>query len=124
MEIMTKAAWAGLALIHASPAATVFAPSLIKRLYGVDGTGDLGVLLLHRGALFLAVVAACLFGMFDPASRRAVSAVVAISVVCFLLTYLRAGSPPGALRTIALVDLAGLVPLGWVLFTAWRPHAA
>lgn len=124
MEVLTTAAWAVLALIHASPSAVLFAPGLIGRLYGIEANGDVGVLLVHRGALFLAIVAACLFGMFEPSARRALSIVVAVSVIGFLLVYLRTGMPSGALRTIAFADLIGLVPLVWVLFAAWRPPAA
>lgn len=119
MEIITKAAWVLLALVHASPAAVLFAPDLVRRLYGVEAQGDLGVLLTHRGALFLAILIACLFGVFDPAARRALSVLVAISVIGFLIVYARARLPPGALRSIAIVDGAALVPLAWVVWAAW-----
>lgn len=124
MELVTKLAWAALALIHASPAAVLFAPSLIKRLYGVEANGVLGVLLIHRGALFLAVLAACLLALFDPTARRTACVVVAISVVVFLVVYVQAGMPAGPLRTVALVDFVGLAPLAWAVFAAFRPHAA
>jgi hypothetical protein len=123
-EIITKASWAILALIHASPAATVFAPGMIKRLYGIDANGPLGVLLVHRGALFLAVVVVCLFAIFEPNARRAASLVTGISVVSFLAIYAQAGLPQGALRTVAIVDIVALVPLGWVVFMSLRHHAA
>ena len=58
MELITKLAWALLALIHLSPAAVFFLPDLTKKLYGIDANGDLGVLITHRGALFLAIFAA------------------------------------------------------------------
>lgn len=119
MEILTKAAWALLALVHASPAAVLFAPDLVRRLYGVEAQGDLGVLLSHRGALFLAILIACVFGAFDPAARRALSVLVAISVIGFLIVYARAGSPRGALRRIAIIDGAALAPLAWALWAAW-----
>ena len=119
MEILTRAAWAALALIHASPAAVLFAPALVERLYGIAPEGEAGVLIVHRGALFLAVVAACGFAVFQPDARRVVSVVVGISVVGFLLTYLRAGMPEGSLRTIAVVDAFALVPLIWVAWRAW-----
>lgn len=119
MEILTKAAWALLALVHASPAAVLFAPDLVRRLYGVEAQGDLGVLLTHRGALFLAIFISCVFGVFDPAARRAFSVLVAISVIGFLIVYARAGFPRGALRRIAIIDGAALAPLAWALWTAW-----
>lgn len=124
MELATKSAWAALALIHASPAAVLFAPGLVNRLYGVEANGVLGVLLVHRGALFLAVLAVCLLALFDPSARRSAGVVVAISMIAFLVVYAQAGMPAGPLRTVALVDLVGLAPLAWALFTAFRPHAA
>lgn len=124
MELITKLCWALLALIHASPAAALFAPKLIKTLYGVDANGPVGVLLVHRGALFLAVVAVCLYAVFEPSARRAAGLVVSISVVAFLVLYARAGTPEGALRTIAIVDLVALAPLAFVVFAALRPQVA
>lgn len=119
LEPLAKCAWLALAAVHAAPAAVLFAPSLVQSLYGVSPDGAAGVLLIHRGALFLALVVACVLAAFDPAARRVGSVVVAISVVGFLLVYARAGMPAGALRTIAHVDLAGLVPLAFVAYHAW-----
>lgn len=124
MEWITKLSWALLALVHASPAAVLFAPQLLRSLYGMEGDGVMGVLLVHRGALFLAIVVACVFALFDTASRRVAAVVVALSVIGFLVVYARAGWPPGALRTIAVVDLVALLPLGWVLLMAWKPQVA
>lgn len=123
MEIATKLAWGLLALTHLSPAAAVFAPSLIERLYGVSPTGDLGVLIAHRGALFLAIVAACVLAVFDSPARRALGMIVATSVIGFLILYLRAGAPAGPLRMIAMVDAAALAPLTFVIVAARRPQA-
>ncbi len=119
MELITKLAWALLAFIHLSPAAVFFLPHLTKKLYGIDANGELGVLITHRGALFLAIFAACVAGAFDPDARLALSVVVAISVVSFLWLYFRAGMPSGPLKTIALVDLIGLAPLFLVVWSAW-----
>ena len=115
-----KIAWVLLALIHAAPAAVLFVPGAITRLYGVSPGGDVGVLLIHRGALFFAIVALCLFALFDPTARRAASVTVAISVLGFLGVYARAGFPAGPLRSIALVDLVAVAPLAVVLTGAWR----
>lgn len=121
MEMATKLAWGLLALAHLSPAAVVFAPSLVERLYGVSPAGDLGVLIAHRGVLFFAIVAACVLAAFDPQARRALGVVVGISVVGFLLLYLQDGAPSGPLRKIAVVDTAALLPLAFVIISAWRP---
>ncbi len=120
MEIASRLAWCMLALIHVPPAAVVFSPSLLGRLYNVDAGGDIGVLLIHRGALFLALALLCLFAAFDSNIRRAASLVTAISVLGFLVVYIRAGAPGGALRNIAIGDLVALLPLALVLWTAWR----
>ena len=120
MERLTFACWLVLAGVHASPAAVLFRPALIEALYGVPPTGSSGVLLIHRGALFLAVVAVALFAAFNPEARRAATLLVGISVVGFLLVYSIAGAPKGPLRTIAVVDALALVPLGIVMWRAWR----
>ncbi|OYY63337.1 hypothetical protein [Sphingomonas sp. 28-62-11] len=120
MELLTKAAWLGLAAIHVMPSLAVFLPSMIQRLYGVPPSGSVGILLTHRGALFLAVFAIAVLAAFDPCSRRAGLLVVGISMVGFLIVYANAGSPPGALSTIALTDVAGLPLLALVAWEAIR----
>lgn len=120
LELMAKGAWLALAAVHAAPAAVLFAPSLVQSLYDVSPGGAGGILLVHRGALFLALVVVAMFAAFDPAARPLGSIVMAVSVVGFLVVYARAGMPVGALRTVALVDLAALAPLAFVAFHAWR----
>lgn len=120
MEIWVRIAWAALALVHVMPAAVAAAPRLVDRLYGVPPGGDVGVLLVHRGFLFLAVLVAAAWAIFDPAGRRLATAVVAISIIGFLFVYLRAGAPAGPLRTIAVADAAALIPLAFVTLAAWR----
>lgn len=120
MELTTKIAWACLALLHMMPALIVFSPALVEKVYGASPSGDIGILLVHRGALFLAVCLAAVFALFDPSSRRLASVVLIVSMIGFLLVYLRAGWPSGELRKIAHADLVGLFPLAWVGFQAWR----
>ena len=126
MEGFAKAAWISLALVHVMPAAVLFAPSLTQRMYDIAPDGDVGILIVHRGALFLAIIVTALFAAFDPAVRRAAPLIVAISVIGFLLVYIRADMPPGALRTIAVADLVALLPLVFVFWNAWiaQPKAA
>ena len=119
-EIIAKASWGLLALVHVMPALVLFLPSMTQRLYSVSPTGDVGVLIVHRGALFLGIVVACLWAWIDPGARRALSIIVSISVVGFLFVYWRAGLPAGSLRTIAIADLIALLPLGYVIYAAWR----
>lgn len=120
MEALTKAAWFSLALIHMTPALVLFAPGLLERLYGIPSTGDLGLLLTHRGGLFLAVCIASVFAAISPDARKLASLVVGISMISFLIIYLRAGLPEGPMRKIAITDFIGLIPL---IFVTWRSWA-
>ena len=119
MEAVVKIAWGLLAVLHLMPALVVAKPELVRSLYGAEPTGDVGVLLVHRGALFLAVMVAAVYAMLNPEARKLASIVVAISMVGFLAVYVRAGMPAGELRKIAVADLVGLIPLGIVLWGAW-----
>jgi hypothetical protein len=117
--MVERIAWAMLALIHAMPALALFRPALLTRLYGaVPGDGSF-LLLQHRAALFLVVVIVALWAMADPAVRRLAVVAVGVSMLSFLWLFAMAGRPP-ALRTIAIADLVGMVPL---LFVAWRAWA-
>jgi hypothetical protein len=119
VSLAVTLAWIVLLLIHVMPAAAAFSPRLRKRMYGVEENGVLGVILAHRGFLFLAVAAACAYAAFDTASRPLATIVTAISVLGFLALYVLAGSPK-ALRQIAVVDLIGVPPLVFVFYDAWR----
>jgi hypothetical protein len=120
MEGFVKIAWGVLALVHAAPAAALVVPGALRRLYGLELGGDLRVLLVHRGALFFALVVLCVFALFDPAARRAAGVAVALSVVGYLGVYAQAGFPAGPLRRVALVDTFAVAPLLVVLVAAWR----
>lgn len=121
MEMATKAGWFLLALVHASPAAVLFRPSLLQQLYRVAPEGPTALLLTHRGATFLAIVVAAVWAAFDPSVRRLCTVTVGIAVVSYLILYVRAGMPEGPLRTIAAVDAFALAPLLLVAWSAWRP---
>lgn len=101
----------------------LFAPSLAQRLYGISPTDELGILIVHRRALFLGIVVLAVWAALEPNVRRAAGPVVAISVVGFLAVYLRSGAPDGALRSIAIADVIALLPLAWTLWHAWRGPA-
>ena len=120
MEIATKIAWFLLALVHVSPAAVLFRPSLVQKLYGAALEGPTSLLLTHRGATFLAIVVAAVWAAFDPSVRRLCSVIVAIAVLGYLILYARAGLPEGPLRTIAAADALALAPLLLVTWGAWR----
>lgn len=120
MERLVMVCWLVLAAVHAAPAAVLFAPALTEKLYGAAPGGTVGLLIVHRGALFLAVMAAALLAAFSPDARRAASLVVGISVVGFLILYALRGLPAGPLRTVAIADAVALVPLALVTLKAWR----
>lgn len=92
MEIIIKLAWLVLAVIHLTPSLVVFRPSLLAKLYNTPSDGLIGLLLTHRGGLFLAVVIACLISIFHIESRRLAAIVVGISMISFLVR-LRRGPP-------------------------------
>lgn len=119
IERLVVASWLVLAAVHATPALVLFAPALTERLYGVAPGGTLGMLIVHRGALFLAVFAVAVLAAFDPGARRTASLVVAISLIAFLIVYVGGGSPKGPLRTVAIVDAVALPALAVVAWRAW-----
>jgi len=119
MENVTKLSWLALALIHLAPALVLFFPEMTLKLYGVSPKGEAGVLLVHRGGLFLAIFAAALLAAFFTGMRHLASLIVAISVISFLIIYVRVGLPKNSLRKIAVVDLIALIPLSWVIWQSW-----
>lgn len=123
MELAVKLAWLAVGLIHLSPAAVFFAPSLIERVYGITAGGPSDLLLVHRGALFAGVVVTAALAIFDAGARRSASLFAAMSVIGYLIAYWRAGAPSGALQTVARVDLFALAPLAVVIYDAWRPSS-
>ena len=120
MESFTKISWTILALIHVSPALSALKPKLIERLYGIAPQGDMGVLMTHRGFLFLAMFATCIIAIFSLESRKLASIILSISVLSFLFLYTKAGLPSGPLRKIAIADVVGLLPLAFVIWQSWK----
>jgi hypothetical protein len=70
--------------------------------------------------VFLALFVVALWAAFDPAVRRMSAVAMAISMVGFLLLVLRTGTWTGTLRSIALADLVGMIPLALVCWDALR----
>jgi hypothetical protein len=81
--------------------------------------GEAGILLIHRGALFLGLCIVAIFAAFVPDARKLASVLVTISVLSFLLLYAKAGFPDNGLRKIAIADLVALALLIWVLWRSW-----
>lgn len=118
--LLVQICWALLALIHALPALALFRPALLTRLYGVEAGDTTYLLLHHRAALFLGIVVLCIWAAISPGVRPAATVVTVISMIGFLLLYWQGGSP-AALRTIAIVDVIGLLPLAIVAWAAFKP---
>lgn len=116
---MVAAAWVLLAALHAVPAAALFAPALIGRLYGVPPGSEVFLLLHHRAALFLVVVV-CLWAALRPETRALAAVAVGLSMVSFLALW-AAGGMPASLRAIAVADLLGLPVLAFAAAKAFRP---
>jgi hypothetical protein len=117
--MIAKICWALLGAIHAIPALALFRPALISTLYGVEPGSDSFTLLHHRAALFLAIVAICVWAIFRAETRQLATVAVAISMVSFIAIWWLAGAPP-AIRSIAVADMIGLpvlVVAGWM---AWQ----
>ena len=119
MNLVTLS-WLVLLLIHATPAVAAFSKRLCVQMYAVDETPGLGVVLAHRGVLFLAVALACFIAAQDPPSRPLATVVTGTSLLGFLALYAKAGFPKGPLQGIALVDLVGVPPLALVTADAWN----
>ena len=115
-----RIAWIILALVHLMPALAAIAPATISRLYGVDAGSPVFPLLHHRAALFAVILLLCVWAAADPAVRQLAVIAVGLSMLSFLAIYMANGQP-ASLRTIALVDLAGLPALA---FVAWRAFAS
>ena len=111
--------WLLVGLVHLIPALALFRPALITRLYHIPPDSPLFLLMHHRAALFFAVLVACVWAAFDPGGRKLATLLAAISMLGFLYLYQSYGRPP-ALRTIALVDLIGLLPLAWAGWHAFQ----
>ena len=117
--MIERICWLLLAAIHVTPALAFVRPALIVRLYGVAADAPAFLLLRHRAALFLVIVAVAVWAAFDPASRRVATVALAISMGSFVLLYATSGAPV-PLRTIAIADAVGLVVL---LYVGWSAFA-
>lgn len=123
MEHLVKACWLVLGALHIPPAVVLVAPGLMAKLYGGVPGGDLTVMIQHRAALFLCVVVVSIAATILPEVRRLAAVILTISMVSFLLLYAAHGWQPGPLRTIAIADAIGLVPLLIAAYAAFTSHS-
>jgi hypothetical protein len=116
LDLALTLSWLGLAAIHSTPAMVFFKPDLTEKLYSQPAEGPIGLLLVHRGGLFLAIFVACIIAAFHNPSRQLGVIIVSISMLSFLWLYYKAGQPKGGLANIAKVDLLGLPLLALVAY--------
>lgn len=116
--MLDRILWLILAAIHATPALAFIRPATLSAMYRLQADNPLFLLMRHRAALFVVILVIALWAMVDPGARRLASVALAISMLSFLWLYWQAGSPP-ALKTIALVDLAGLPVLALAMGRAF-----
>ena len=115
-----------LALIHALPAAALFAPGSLSRLYGFDaGDSVMTTLLQHRALLFGLLAAALVYAIFHPATRPPVLVATVVSMGGFIAIAAARGEGGGALRSIVVADIVGLIIAALTAYLSWkgRGHA-
>ncbi len=113
-----------LALIHALPAMAVIAPARLSSLYGFDASDTvLTTLLQHRALLFGILSAALIYAIFIPSVRWPVLIGAIMSMGGFLVIALARGEVSGALRSIVVADVIGLVIAVLAAACLWKGAA-
>lgn len=110
-----------LALIHILPAMAVLMPGRLSALYGFEVSDSvLTTLLQHRALLFGLVAAALIWAMFTPSVRWPVLIGTVISMGGFIGIAAARGEMSGALRSIVVADIIGLVIASAAAVILWR----
>lgn len=110
-----------LALIHILPAMAVLAPARLSTLYGFEaGDSVLTTLLQHRALLFGILSAALIYAIFTPSVRWPVLIGVVVSMGGFLVIAIMRGELGGALRSIVIADVIGLIIAVIAALILWR----
>ncbi|MEM9600201.1 MAG: phosphopantetheine adenylyltransferase [Pseudomonadota bacterium] len=110
-----------LALIHILPAMAVLAPARLSSLYGFDaGDSVLTTLLQHRALLFGILAAALIYAVFNASVRWPVLIGAVVSMGGFIVIAMMRGETGGALRTIVIADVIGLIIAALAAFLLWR----
>ncbi|MEM7729942.1 MAG: phosphopantetheine adenylyltransferase [Pseudomonadota bacterium] len=110
-----------LALIHALPALAVIAPGRLANLYGfAPGDQTLTTLLQHRALLFALLAAALVYAVFVPATRWPVLIGAVASMAGFIAIAAARGELSGALRSIVIADVIGLILAALAAFLLWK----
>ena len=110
-----------LTLIHILPAMALLMPGRLSALYGFEaGDSVLTTLLQHRALLFGLVAGALIWAIFTPSVRWPVLIGTVISMAGFIIIAAARGETGGALRSIVVADLVGLVIALIAAMILWR----
>ena len=116
--------FSALALIHVLPAMAVLMPGRLSTLYGFEaGDSVLTTLLQHRALLFGLVAGALIWAVFTPSVRWPVLIGTVISMGGFIVIAVARGETTGALRSIVIADVIGLVIAMVAAGLLWRSAA-
>lgn len=97
-------------LINFLPLLGVLSAERITAGYGVEvATPDLELLLRHRALLFGIIGGFVFASLALPQLRSAAMVMAAVSMVGFLFLYVLTGASSGALRSVVIADLLGVV---------------
>lgn len=113
--------FAALAVIHTLPAIAVIAPGQLSRLYGFAPSDQvLTTLLQHRALLFGLLAAALVYAIFTPATRWPVLIGALASMGGFIVIAARRGEMSGALKSIVIADVIGLILAAMAAPLLWK----
>jgi len=113
-----------LTIIHALPAMALIAPARLSSLYGFEaGDSVLTTLSQHRALLFGVFAAALVYAIIAPSVRVPVLIGATISMGGFLLIAIVRGETSGALRSIVIVDVIGLIIAAVAAAILWKGAA-
>ncbi|GLQ19728.1 phosphopantetheine adenylyltransferase [Algimonas porphyrae] len=113
-----------LALIHVLPTMAVLMPARLSQLYGFEaGDAVLTTLLQHRALLFGILAAALIYAAFNAAVRWPVLIGAVISMGGFIVIAMIRGETGGALRSIVIADVIGLIIAAVAAGLLWKAAA-
>ena len=101
-----------VAIINLLPVLGLFSAERLAQGYGITiADNDLHILLRHRALMFGIIGGFMIYALFVPVAQAAAMVLAGISMVGFLVLALALGPYNDALRTVVVVDIAGIVAL-------------
>lgn len=112
MMTIYKLCLLAVALINLLPVLGLLSAERLAQGYGITiADNDLHILLRHRALMFGILGGFMIYALFVPAAQGAAMVMAGISMVGFLVLALTLGPYNHALKTVVLVDIAGIVAL-------------